>query len=155
MLQSEHLTSPRFSPRVFARIGVYMMNLSDKQRTLQDFAHEMKRDWDERARQNAKWFINSAKLQQSDQEFDATGKVEVERHVQADLALLAQGRDPKSLRVLEIGCGLGRMTRPLAETFGEVHATDVSAEMIRQARGRLHGLTNVHLSETNGLDFAE
>jgi len=131
-----------------------MANLSEKQRTLQDFAHEMKRDWDERARQNAKWFINTGKLQQSDKEFDASGKVEVERLVLADLPLLTHGRDPKSMQVLEIGCGLGRMTRYLAEVFGEVYATDVSPEMIKQAAGRLPGLTNVRLCETDGVDFA-
>ncbi len=47
------------------------------------------------------------------------------------------------------------MTRELANIFGEVHATDVSAEMIKQARTRLQDWTNVHLYETNGLDLAE
>ena len=44
---------------------------------------------------------------------------------------------------LEIGCGLGRMTRHLAGIFGEVYATDVSAEMIRGACARLGHLGNV------------
>jgi ubiquinone/menaquinone biosynthesis C-methylase UbiE len=59
------------------------------------------------------------------------------------------------MRILEIGCGIGRMTRELANIFGEVYATDVSAEMIKQARTRLEDWTNVHLYETNGLDLAE
>src|SRR3954468_14981274 len=35
---------------------------------------------------------------------------------------------------LEIGCGVGRLTRVLAEQFDSVHSLDVSDEMIAQAR---------------------
>ncbi|MGH9852140.1 MAG: class I SAM-dependent methyltransferase, partial [Blastocatellia bacterium] len=121
---------------------------------LQDFAQAMKRDWDERALKDAKWFINSLRLDQSEEEFDQSGVVEIERLVLADLPLLAQGRDPKSLRVLEIGCGAGRMTKHLAAVFGEVAGVDVSGEMIRQARTRLAGIANARLYETSGVDFA-
>src|SRR5262245_10160578 len=95
---------------------------------LQDFAQAMKRDWDERALKDAKWFINSLRIGQSEEEFDQSGVVEIERLVLADLPLLAQGRDPGSLRVLEIGCGAGRMTKHLAAVFGEVAGVDVSGE---------------------------
>jgi len=138
-----------------------MIDLTEQPQALQDLVHEMKRDWDDRARQNAKWFINKARRQQavrlqpSDEEFDETGKLEVNRLILDDLTLLTAGRDPKSMRILEIGCGIGRMTRELANIFGEVYATDVSAEMIKQARTRLQDWTNVHLYETNGLDLAE
>lgn len=113
----------------------------------------MKRDWDNRARENAKWYINTVKKVQSDDEFDSTGKPEVQNFVLADPVLGKVG-DPKRLRLLEIGCGIGRMTKHLAEAFGEVHATDVSAEMIAQARERLRAYPNVFLYETNGIDFA-
>jgi ubiquinone/menaquinone biosynthesis C-methylase UbiE len=122
--------------------------------SLQNFAEAMKRDWDDRARENAKWYINTIKKDQSDVEFDASGQPEVANFVLAD-PILTRGRDLKSLRMLEIGCGIGRMTRHLAEAFGEVHATDVSAEMINQARERLRNYPNVHLHETSGVDFAE
>ena len=114
----------------------------------------MKRDWDERARQDAMWYINTLRRGQSEEEFDRTGAVEVERLVLADLPLLSGGRDPRNLRMLEIGCGVGRMTKHLANVFGEVVGVDVSGEMIRQARERLAGLANVRLHETNGVDFA-
>jgi ubiquinone/menaquinone biosynthesis C-methylase UbiE len=121
---------------------------------LRNFTRAMKRDWDERARTDAKWFINSLKLDQSEEEFDRTGVVEIERLVLADLPLLAGRRDPQRLRVLEIGCGAGRMTKHLAAVFGEVTGVDVSGAMIRQARERLAGIANVRLYETNGVDFA-
>lgn len=113
----------------------------------------MKHDWDDRARQDAKWFINTLRFQQTEDEFDQTGAFEVNRLVMADLQLLTGGRDPKTLRLLEIGCGCGRMTKHLAEKFGEVVGVDVSGEMIRQALERLAGVGNVKLYETSGVDF--
>ena len=123
------------------------MNISDPN------LRGMKEDWNTRARQNARWFINTAHDRQAEHEFDQTGRTEVQNLVRADLALLTQGRDPRHLRLLEIGCGIGRMTRPLAEIFGEVYASDVSGEMIVRGQRRLRDCTNVIFSETNGVDF--
>lgn len=113
----------------------------------------MKRDWDDRAREDARWYINSLRVNQTDEEFDRTGIVEVERLVLADLDLLTGGRDPRTLSLLEIGCGAGRMTKHLAAIFGRVTGVDVSGEMIRQAAERLAGIDNVTLHETSGVDF--
>lgn len=117
-------------------------------------AETMKRDWNDRARENAKWYINTAKLEQSEAEFDATGANEMQGLILPELVLLTQDRAPQSLRFLEIGCGIGRMTKHLAGLFGEVHATDVSGEMIARAKQRLAEFPNVHLYETSGVDFA-
>jgi len=114
----------------------------------------MKRDWNDRARENAKWYVNTAKLDQTEEEFDASGAREMEILVLPELSLMTQSRDPKLLEFLEIGCGVGRMTKHLAAIFGEVHSTDVSGEMIAQARERLCEFPNVHFHETSGIDFA-
>ena len=119
-----------------------------------DYSRVMKRDWNERARENAKWYINTVRVQQDEAEFDETGRAEVDKLLRAELGFLTQGREPRTLRLLEIGCGIGRMTKHLAALFGEVHAVDVSGEMIRQARERLRDLPNVHCHETSGCDFA-
>jgi ubiquinone/menaquinone biosynthesis C-methylase UbiE len=131
-----------------------MYHSNEDKEQLLDLAQVMKREWDERARLDAKWFINTLRFQQSEEEFDRSGAIEVERILGEDLKLLTQRSDPKSLRLLEIGCGLGRMTRHLAKIFGEVVGTDVSGEMIKQARQRLFDLKNVQLHETNGVDLA-
>ena len=130
-----------------------MANETQQNRDLQDFAYLMKHEWDDRARQDAKWFINTLRFQQSEEEFDQTGAFEVRRLVMVDLPLLTGGRDPKTLRVLEIGCGAGRMTKHLATVFGEVVGVDVSGEMIRQARERLATVGNAKFHETSGVDF--
>jgi SAM-dependent methyltransferase len=121
---------------------------------LDDLIVQMKTDWDWRARENAKWFINTFKVDQSDDEFFETGYLDFERVVLNDLPLLTASRYPKSLRVLEIGCGIGRMTRHLADHFGEVCGVDVSAEMIKLGREKLRDWGNVKLFETSGVDFA-
>ncbi|MDX2031195.1 MAG: methyltransferase domain-containing protein [Blastocatellia bacterium] len=128
--------------------------MSDSTRELDQLAQAMKSDWDGRARENAKWYINTAKHEQTEEEFDASGRREMEILVLPELALLTGGRDPRGLRLLEIGCGIGRMTKHLAAIFGEVHSTDVSGEMIAKARARLQALSNVRFHETSGVDFA-
>ncbi|NBO63359.1 MAG: class I SAM-dependent methyltransferase [Acidobacteria bacterium] len=115
---------------------------------------QMKADWNRRAVENARWYINTLRLDQSEEEFDRSGREGVEQWIVPEIELLTQRADPKSLRLLEIGCGIGRMTRHLAEIFGQVHATDVSGEMIERARHRLSALPNVNLYETSGVDVA-
>src|SRR5262245_57491261 len=131
-----------------------MSEQAENGQTIDSFTQVMKRDWNQRARENARWFINTVRLDQSEEEFDATGESEIRNLILAELVLMTQGRDPKTLRFLEIGCGIGRMTKHLASIFGEVHATDVSGEMIAQARERLRHLPNARLYETSGVDFA-
>jgi ubiquinone/menaquinone biosynthesis C-methylase UbiE len=122
--------------------------------SLDGLTEQMKRDWNERAKEDAKWFINCVKRGQTEEEFDNNGRAEVDLLVRADLPILVGGRDPGSLRALEIGCGIGRLTKHLAGIFGEVYGTDVSSEMILQGRERLRSYPNIHLHETNGSDFA-
>jgi len=50
---------------------------------------------------------------------------------------------------LEIGCGAGRITRALAQTFCQVHAVDVSPDMIEYAKQNIHS-GNVHWHLTSG-----
>ena len=131
-----------------------LRDLRDKNNPVDDWSVAMKRDWDDRARADAKWFINSRRLLQPEEEFDADGARDVDALIMKDLDLLTQGRDPKQMKVLELGCGIGRMTKYLASVFGEVHATDVSGEMIRSAQERLKGLDSVHFYETSGYDLS-
>ena len=121
--------------------------------TINDTAAEMKRDWNERAERNAKWYINTYKLDQTEEEFDESCREDLRANFFAVLPALTWRRNPQQLRLLEIGCGVGRMTRHFANVYGEVHGVDVSGEMIRQARERLKDLPNAHFHETSGVDF--
>lgn len=117
-------------------------------------SQRMRDEWDDRARDNAYHFIASAQDAWSEEDFRRSGYDSVQHHVIDDLVTIASGRDSKTMTVLEIGCGAGRMTRPLAELFGHVHAVDVSGEMIAQAQSRLADLDNVQLHHTDGIDLS-
>lgn len=64
-------------------------------------------------------------------EFFATGVADAERFI-ADLTALAPSAS--RARVLDFGCGVGRVTRALAGYFGEAVGVDVAASMIDRAR---------------------
>lgn len=118
-------------------------------------SERMRAEWDERARENAYHYVASDLSSDSEEEFDSSGRSSTEHAVVDDLERIAAGRDPKTMTVLEIGCGAGRMTRHLARIFGHVHAVDVSGEMIAQARARLTDVANVSLYHTDGISISE
>jgi SAM-dependent methyltransferase len=114
---------------------------------------KMRHDWDQRARENARHFIATANSDWSEEEFYQSGRLCVFHEILTDLGNVCQGKDPKEMKVLEIGCGTGRMTRALAEVFGEVYGVDISGEMIAKGKQGLADLPNVHLFQNNGADL--
>ncbi len=123
----------------------------------EDLAHlasKMRTDWDQRARENARFYVNTASTDWTDDEFFATGERNIEEHILTDMENICQGKRPEQMNVLEIGCGAGRLTRALARVFGHVYAVDISSEMIQIARGKLAAIPNVHLYNNNGVDLA-
>jgi ubiquinone/menaquinone biosynthesis C-methylase UbiE len=114
---------------------------------------KMREDWDKRAQKNARHFIATGRKRWSNDEFYDSGRLAVFHMILNDLGNVCERKNPKDIRVLEIGCGAGRMTRALAEVFGEVYAVDVSGEMIALARKELADLGNVQLFQNNGADL--
>jgi SAM-dependent methyltransferase len=115
---------------------------------------KMRREWDERARENARYYVATANQNWTDEDYFESGRVNVSDEVLTDMINVCQGKDPKQMKVLEIGCGSGRITRALAEIFGEVYAVDISGEMIRQARETLKNTPNAHVFQNNGTDLS-
>jgi SAM-dependent methyltransferase len=113
----------------------------------------MQRDWDERARENARHYVANSRLDWTDEEFFRTGEEAIASDILSDPINIYQGKDPSAMRVLEIGCGAGRLTRALAKTFGEVHAVDVSGEMVARARDAVAAFQNAHVYKNNGYDL--
>ncbi|MBI4464176.1 MAG: methyltransferase domain-containing protein [Acidobacteria bacterium] len=117
-------------------------------------ARQMQEDWDARARENALFYVANRSEPWTEDEFFETGERDVREYILSDMESICRGRNPAEMRVLEIGCGVGRMTRALARVFGEVHAVDVSGEMIALARQFLRSFHNVYLYQNNGLDLS-
>jgi SAM-dependent methyltransferase len=104
----------------------------------------MREDWDRRARRNAKHYIESSRESWDDREFFRSGEVHVANYVMRDMHRICGGyRSPLDLTILEIGCGVGRMTRMLSRIFGRVTAVDVSEEMIDRASANLADVKNL------------
>jgi SAM-dependent methyltransferase len=118
-----------------------------------ELAEKMRREWDDRARENARYYVATAKDSWSDQEYFDSGRENVAREILTDMGNVCQGKEPKQMKVLEIGCGSGRITRALAEVFGEIYAVDISGEMIRQAKESLKDTPQVHVFQNNGSDL--
>jgi SAM-dependent methyltransferase len=118
------------------------------------FLARMREDWNARALDNARHYIASGRENWADSDFFESGRIAVKEEILTDMTNICQGRDPKQMRVVEIGCGAGRLTGALADVFGEVHAVDISEEMIRQARIAVADKPNAHVYVNNGMDLS-
>jgi SAM-dependent methyltransferase len=112
---------------------------------------QMGRYWDARAREDALFFIDNRRAY-GDPELESfweNGARDLDRLLGAVGASVA-GTDV----VLDIGCGIGRLTRVLAGRAAEVYGLDVSAEMIQRAKQLNAHLRNVRWLHGDGLSLA-
>ena len=91
----------------------------------------IRRDWDVRARENARAFINWPDVADEEGAFFASGREDYATYVTPFLKRTKF--DPRGKVGLEIGCGIGRIARRMVEDFGQYIGVDVSPEMIRKA----------------------
>jgi ubiquinone/menaquinone biosynthesis C-methylase UbiE len=113
----------------------------------------MREDWNARAREDANFYVAFGRREQDTEEFFATGN-DVVRSMKDELKRFPSAANRRVWRALEIGCGPGRLMRPLAQIFGEIHGVDVSDEMIRRAEANLHDVPHAHPHHSSGADLA-
>ncbi len=115
----------------------------------------MRADWNARARENAEHYVQNATLEWDERQFFRSGEINAANEFMPDMRRICGGsRSPRELHMLEIGCGVGRMTLMLARIFGQVTAVDVSDEMIERARRNLADFPNVTLVLGDGATLA-
>ena len=93
------------------------------------------RDWDDLALVDPFWAVLAADGKRGGgwelSEFLSTGEADVEQILATATQL---GRPSRRERVLDFGCGVGRLTRALARRFDEAVGIDVSERMLEHAR---------------------
>jgi SAM-dependent methyltransferase len=101
----------------------------------------MRRFWNRRARENALYFVDN-RLGYSDPDVERFWE-EGEQALETMLAAAGK-RVGAGEAVVDIGCGVGRLTRPLAARASEIWAVEISEEMLALARRYNPTLENVH-----------
>ena len=113
----------------------------------------MKHQWNEMAKRNAFFSITSWP------EFEDADRLDQQLfwengRIHADNLLNRIGlRKTQDLEMVEIGCGMGRMTQRFAQRFRRVYALDISGEMIERAKEFWGHLDNVTFLENSGVDL--
>lgn len=78
------------------------------------------------------YFIAAERVDWTEEDFLAAGEDEVARFVDPWMDSLP--RPALDCTCLDIGCGLGRLTRALARRFAFAHGIDISPEMLKRAK---------------------
>jgi SAM-dependent methyltransferase len=112
----------------------------------------MRRDWDERARKDAYFYIATWRKDWNATSFFESGEEDYRRLVSPVLERFQVPTPGKTM--LELGCGAGRMTRTFAEKFSKVIGFDVSREMLDRARLLNEGVENITWVQGNGVDLS-
>ena len=116
----------------------------------------MRTDWNARAINDAKFAVRSV-TSQTDEEFWNSGIVSMEQCLAFNTPLndlIMQNKDAKDMKVLEIGCGVGRIVIPMSKIFGKVVGIDVSDKMVELAKEKTSKILNCEIFLNNGLDLS-
>lgn len=108
-----------------------------------DLNEQMRADWNRRAAEDAFYHVAFERPRQGSQEFLVSG-TQTAALFERELIYLPPA-DPASRRALEVGCGPGRLMRPMSRHFGEIHGIDISDEMLKQAREVLKDIPHAHV----------
>jgi SAM-dependent methyltransferase len=111
---------------------------------------DMRRYWDARAREDAFFFVDSRQPYRSPDTDRFWAVEDAMNSLLGGLGVELRRTDT----VLEIGCGLGRITRVLGDRARRVIALDISQEMLARARRHNPGLHNVQWLLGDGVSLA-
>ena len=102
---------------------------------------------------DSSYYVAFGRRSQSDAEFlaAATGVI---NDLEAEFRRL-KPEERGSARALEIGCGSGRLMRPMSRHFLKIHGVDVSSELIQEARESLRDLPNARPQQIRGTSLED
>lgn len=105
--------------------------------------------WNTKAKENPYWYVSSygPYKDRNLDEFWASGE-----QIWNELTQATGYCPERTDHVVEIGCGVGRITRAIAKGAGEVDAFDISAEMIERAKENHISNAIFHVNDGASLD---
>lgn len=112
----------------------------------------MRAEWNQRALEDAHYYVAFGRRYQDDDEFFETAK-DLVSDLTGELKRLPGEIGPGGRRALEVGCGPGRLMRPMSRYFGEIHGVDVSDAMIALAKQKLRGISHAFPHAVSGSDL--
>lgn len=92
----------------------------------------LRQRWVDRSGDERLFYINAERTDWNDEDFLASGEHDVAREVDPFLHLLP--RPATEATALDVGCGVGRLSRALATRFSRVEGIDIAPPMIDEAR---------------------
>ena len=120
----------------------------------------MKKEWDARAKQNPLFAIATGLTPLA----TSVSKLVWESGINDTKAILGLDtprfekicyqKDQKKMRILEIGCGIGRLLIPMSKIFGETIGVDVSSKMAELGQKYVADTPNCKILESNGINLS-
>lgn len=114
---------------------------------------DLRGHWNRLAKENARYFVNPltpSGKEATEFELKETGMADYEKYLKNDPVIKNRLGSFNDKSVLDLGCGVGRITEYMANDFKKVHALDLSEEMIESAKKRVIGKKNVEFHIGNG-----
>jgi ubiquinone/menaquinone biosynthesis C-methylase UbiE len=118
--------------------------------TTKNWLQAVRQDWDARAREDARAYINWPDIPNEEGAFFESGRFDYGRYVAPFLRKMQF--DPHGKTALEIGCGIGRIAHWMSQDFGQYIGVDVSPEMVERAKA--YGFPRTRFEVVSGGDLA-
>lgn len=132
------------------RLKLFLIKLRNKILPTETITNS-KTKWNSLAKQNARYFVLTNQGEGiTEEQFKAAGKKDVDSLLLNDPLINETIPNLKEAQVLEIGCGLGRLSEYISENCHSLIAVDISEEMIAQAKVRLAHRPNISFIATDG-----
>ena len=116
----------------------------------------MKKEWDARAKLNPLLAIATGHSKNED-DFWNSGVIDCKEILGMEgqrFSNIVKNKEPSNMRILEIGCGIGRILIPMAKIFGETIGVDVSSEMVQLGQKYVTNTPNCKILESNGINLS-
>jgi SAM-dependent methyltransferase len=118
---------------------------------------KMKKEWNARTKMNP-LFVIATGPSESKESFWKSGIEDCDKILGKDskrFDKILGNKKPTEMKILEIGCGVGRILVPMRKIFGSIIGIDISSEMVLLGQKYVLDIPNCSIVENNGVDLSE